>query len=128
MRHGLAAPGDARGRVIDLIRSDAPSVGRPGAGTIHHVAFRARNDAEQREWQERLAAFGHPTTEVIDRQYFNAIYFREPGGVLFEIATDAPGFAVDEPLETLGQALKLPAKYEPIRDRLTRALPPLRVV
>ncbi len=123
----LAAPGDAKGRIIDLIRSDAPTVGRPGAGTIHHIAFRARNDAEQREWQKRLADFGHPTTEVIDRQYFNAIYFREPGGVLFEIATDAPGFAVDEPVETLGQALKLPAKYEPIRDRLTRVLPPLRV-
>jgi glyoxalase family protein len=123
----LAAPGTERGNIIDLIRSDAPSIGRPGAGTIHHVAFRARTDAEQKGWQESLATFGHHTTEVIDRQYFNAIYFREPGGVLFEIATDPPGFAVDEPVETLGQALKLPAKYESIRDRLTRVLPPLKV-
>ncbi len=123
----LVAPGDELGNIVDIIRSDAPSIGRPGAGTIHHVAFRARDDAEQVGWQERLAGFGHRTTQVIDRQYFNAIYFREPGGVLFEIATDPPGFSVDEPVETLGQALKLPAQYEPIRDRLTRVLPPLKV-
>lgn len=122
----LVAPGDERGNVVDLIRSDAAAIARPGAGTIHHVAFRARSDAEQRGWQERLAGFGHRTTQVIDRQYFNAIYFREPGGVLFEIATDPPGFTADEPLETLGQALKLPAQHEPLRDRLTRILPPLR--
>ncbi len=66
-------------------------------------------------------------TPVIDRQYFNAIYFREPGGVLFEIATDPPGFAVDEPVETLGQALKLPPRYEAMRERIERMLPPLRL-
>jgi glyoxalase family protein len=123
----FVAPGDELGNIVDLIRSDAPSIGRPGAGTIHHVAFRARSDAEQVGWQERLAGFGHRTTQVIDRQYFNAIYFREPGGVLFEIATDPPGFSVDEPVETLGQALKLPSQYEPIRERLVRVLPPLKV-
>ena len=123
----LAAPGAERGNIIDLIRTDAPAKARPGAGTIHHVAFRARSDMEQRDWQEVLSAYGHPTTPVIDRQYFNAIYFREPGGVLFEIATDPPGFAVDEPVETLGQALKLPAKYEAMRDRITQILPPLKV-
>jgi glyoxalase family protein len=123
----LVAPGGAKGNIVDLIRSDAPSVGRPGAGTIHHVAFRARSDAEQVDWQHRLAEVGHRTTEVIDRQYFNAIYFREPGGVLFEIATDPPGFTVDEPLATLGEALKLPSQYEPIRDRLSRVLPALKV-
>jgi glyoxalase family protein len=123
----LAAPGTERGNIIDLIRTDAPAKARPGAGTIHHVAFRARSDSEQRDWQELLAACGHPTTPVIDRQYFNAIYFREPGGVLFEIATDPPGFAVDEPVATLGQALKLPAKYEAMRDRITQILPPLKV-
>lgn len=123
----LVAPGGARGSIVDLIRSDTPAIGRPGAGTIHHVAFRARSDAEQREWQERLLSFGHRTTEVIDRQYFNAIYFREPGGVLFEIATDPPGFSVDEPVEALGQSLKLPAKHERLRERLERTLPPLRL-
>ena len=123
----LTAPGGARGAVIDIVRADAPAAGRSGAGTIHHIAFRARSDDEQKAWQERLAGFGHPTTPVIDRQYFNAIYFREPGGVLFEIATDPPGFAVDEPADALGQALKLPRKYEAMRERIERALPPLRV-
>ncbi|WP_375688646.1 VOC family protein [Pseudooceanicola sp. LIPI14-2-Ac024] len=73
------APGDARGNIVDIYLSDAPSIGRPGAGTIHHVAFRARSYDEQVEWQSRLAKAGLPTTPVIDRQYFNAIYFREPG-------------------------------------------------
>jgi glyoxalase family protein len=123
----LKAPGKARGTVIDLMRSDAPSIGRQGAGSIHHVAFRAESDALQREWQDRLASAGHPTTPVIDRQYFNAIYFREPGGVLFEIATDPPGFAVDEDPAHLGEALKLPAKYEAHRARIEQILPPLKV-
>ena len=124
----LQAPGDARGRIIDIIRSDTPVRGQPGRGTIHHIAFRARTQDEQHGWQEALAAVGHRTTDVIDRQYFNAIYFREPGGVLFEIATDQPGFAVDEPAATMGSKLMLPAQYEPMRARIEQALPPLRVV
>jgi glyoxalase family protein len=123
----LTAPGDALGNIVDIIRTPRVVQARPGAGTIHHVAFRARNDDEQLAWIDRLASAGHRTTPVIDRQYFNAIYFREPGGVLFEIATDAPGFAVDEPVETLGQSLKLPAQHEALRAELTRVLPPLRV-
>ena len=123
----LTAPGDARGTVVDLMRSDAPSIGRQGAGTIHHVAFRAEDDAGQLEWREALATAGHAVTPVIDRQYFNAIYFREPGGVLFEIATDPPGFAVDEDAAHLGEALKLPPQYERIRDRIEAVLPPLKV-
>ncbi len=122
----LVAPGDARGAVVDLMRSDAPSIGRQGAGTIHHVAFRAEDDATQLQWREALASAGHGVTPVIDRQYFNAIYFREPGGVLFEIATDPPGFAVDEDVAHLGEALKLPAKYEGHRDRIEAGLPPLK--
>jgi glyoxalase family protein len=123
----LTAPGGAMGNVVDIIRTDRVAQARPGAGTIHHVAFRARSDDEQLGWIDRLATAGHRTTPVIDRQYFNAIYFREPGGVLFEIATDPPGFTVDEPLETMGQALMLPAQHEPLRAELTRVLPPLRV-
>lgn len=123
----LKAPGAERANILDIIRVDQAAAGRPGAGTIHHVAFRARTQDEQHGWQERLASAGHRTTEVIDRQYFNAIYFREPGGVLFEIATDPPGFAVDEPVESLGTRLMLPPRYEPIRDRITRVLPPLQV-
>lgn len=123
----LKAPGDARGNIIDIIRSDAETTNRPGKGTIHHIAFRARTQDEQNAWIDTLAAAGHRTTEVIDRQYFNAIYFREPGGVLFEIATDPPGFAVDEPLATMGSKLMLPPQYEPMRTRIEQALPPLKV-
>jgi glyoxalase family protein len=123
----LAAPGGARGSIIDLIRRDASASGRQGAGTIHHIAFRAPSPDDQLAWIDRLAAAGHRTTPPIDRQYFRAIYFREPGGVLFEIATDPPGFAVDEPAEALGRALQLPPQYEPMRERIARALPPIRL-
>lgn len=126
-RYRLAAQGAERGRIIDVVRSHTPVAATPGRGTIHHVAFRARSYAEQEEWIERMRSFGHRTTPVIDRQYFNAIYFREPGGVLFEIATDPPGFSVDEPIESLGAELKLPPQYEKIRDRIEAVLPKLRV-
>lgn len=122
----FAAPGDARGAVIDILRSDAPSIGRPGAGTIHHVAFRAEDHDTHLAWREALLSQGHAVTPVIDRQYFDAIYFREPGGVLFEIATDPPGFAVDEPVETMGTKLMLPAQHERLRERIERVLPPIR--
>ena len=121
----LTAPGQAIGNIVDLIRTPGALPGRSGAGTIHHVAYRARNDAEQAAWIDTLARAGHRTTPVIDRQYFNAIYFREPGGVLFEIATDQPGFATDEPAETMGQALMLPAQHEHLRATLQKVLPPL---
>ena len=120
-------PEATRGAVVDLITSDARSIGRPGAGTIHHVAFRAPQPDDQRAWRERLAEAGMDVTPVIDRQYFDAIYFRTPGGVLFEIATDPPGFAVDEDERHLGEALKLPAQYEPHRGRIERVLPALRL-
>lgn len=121
----LTAPGNACGNIIDLVRKDGAMAGKPGAGTIHHVAFRARTEAEQEGWIKALEQAGYRTTQVIDRQYFKAIYFREPGGVLFEIATDAPGFGVDEPSETMGQALMLPAQHEHLRARLEQTLPAL---
>ncbi|HMO08966.1 MAG TPA: ring-cleaving dioxygenase [Paracoccaceae bacterium] len=126
-RTRLEAPGGSEARVLDVIRRDGVAQARSGAGTIHHIAFRARTQDEQHGWQERLAAAGHPTTPVIDRQYFNAIYFREPGGILFEIATDPPGFAVDEPVDRLGSSLMLPAQHEAARARIERVLPPLKV-
>jgi glyoxalase family protein len=101
--------------------------GRPGAGSVHHIAFRAADDAAQAAMGEQLAARGLHVTEQRDRQYFRSIYFREPGGVLFEIATDAPGFAVDEPLLELGRHLKLPPWLEPDREQIAAALPPLRL-
>lgn len=123
----MKAQGDARGAVVDLVRRDAPSLGRQGAGSIHHVAFRAEDDTTQLAWRDRLLSAGFQVTPVIDRQYFNAIYFREPGGVLFEIATDPPGFTRDEPLDALGKNLMLPEQYEHMRDRIERVLPELRV-
>jgi glyoxalase family protein len=126
-RQRFTAPGDAEARIVDIWRQDNAPTGIPGAGTIHHVAFRARTQDEQDAWRERMAEFGRPTTPVIDRQYFNAIYVREPGGILFEIATDPPGFTVDEPVETLGRSLKLPPRYEAHRARIEAMLPPLKV-
>ncbi len=126
-RYRFLANGHGRGSAVDLIRSDAASIGRQGAGSIHHVAFRAENDEVQKGWQETLRSQGFDVTPQIDRQYFNAIYFREPGGVLFEIATDPPGFATDEPMETLGQDLKLPAQHERLRGQLNRILPEITI-
>ncbi len=122
----MTLPGDGPGRVIDLWRPDAPGRSIPGAGTIHHIAFRARDDAHQDALRERLMGLGMEVTPRTDRQYFNAIYFREPGGVLFEVATDPPGFAIDEALEALGTALKLPPQYEPRRAAIEDALPPFK--
>jgi len=122
----FSAPG-AQARHVDLVRRDGAPRNRPGTGTIHHVAFRAETADHQAALREAVAAAGHNVTPRIDRQYFDAIYFREPGGILFEIATDPPGFAIDEPAETMGQALMLPPQYEAHRARIEAQLPPLRV-
>jgi glyoxalase family protein len=98
--------------------------GVPGAGTVHHVAWASPMD-EHEAWQRRVAEAGASPTPVIDRYYFRSIYFREPSGVLFEIATIGPGFTADEPLETLGERLSLPPDYEHLRDRLEQVLTPL---
>ncbi len=123
----LELPNAGAGRVIDLWRANSPAQGAPGAGTIHHIAFRARDDAHQDDLREQLIGLGMQVTPRIDRQYFNAIYFREPGGVLFEVATDPPGFDVDEPMADLGTALKLPPQYESRRAQIESALPPFTV-
>lgn len=98
--------------------------GRPGAGTVHHIAW-AAEDADHLDWQSRVRAAGTAVTEVRDRDYFRSIYFREPRGILFEIATLSPGFAVDEDPDHLGETLRLPAMHEHLRDRLERTLTPL---
>ncbi|MEM6910336.1 MAG: VOC family protein [Verrucomicrobiota bacterium] len=108
---------------LDLVMDPSLPPGRQGTGTVHHLALRARDDQHERELREHLTRF-HPTP-VIDRQYFHSVYFREPGGVLFEIATDQPGFSVDEPLEALGQSLLLPPQHEALRAQLERTLPRL---
>lgn len=92
---------------------------------MHHVAFRVKNDEILMHFREKVAAAGLSITPQIDRNYFHSLYFREPGGVLFEIATDNPGFLIDEPLETLGTTLQLPEKYESRREDITAHLAPL---
>lgn len=121
-----SAAAGAPGAFIDLLAQPGLAPGAMGAGTVHHIAFRAPDDAEQLEWQATLGTSGYRVTEVMDRQYFHSIYFREPGGVLYEIATDPPGFTWDEPVEMLGTGLKLPPWLEPQRQAIERALPPIR--
>jgi glyoxalase family protein len=96
-----------------------------GAGTTHHIAWRARDDAEENDWFERLSELGLRPTEMQDRKYFRSIYFRMPDGILIEIATDGPGFLVDEPAESLGQGLSLPPWLEEERETLERELTPI---
>jgi glyoxalase family protein len=102
-------------------------MGRVAAGSVHHIAFRAKDEAEQLQWREHLVNLGCDVTPVIDRTYFHSIYFREPGGVLFEIATEPPGFTLDEKLEELGTHLRLPPWMEPARSQIEQILPPIQV-
>ncbi|WP_311172342.1 ring-cleaving dioxygenase [Halobellus ordinarius] len=110
--------------VVDVLHRHPPR-GRPGVGTVHHVAFRAEDEAEQLQWRDRLSEAGQFVTPQKDRQYFQSIYFREPGGILFEIATDGPGFTVDEDVDALGSALKLPEWLAEEREGIEAALPSL---
>jgi glyoxalase family protein len=117
------ARGEQRGGVY-AYDEPPPEPGVGGAGTVHHVAWASTMD-DHEAWRDRVAAAGAQPTPVIDRYYFRSIYFREPSGVLFEIATLGPGFTTDEPLETLGERLALPPDYEALRDRLEDVLTPL---
>lgn len=101
--------------------------GLVAAGTVHHVAWRTPTDEQQQAWHDVLTALSLNVTPVLDRKYFHSIYFREPGGILFEIATDPPGFTVDEPIEQMGTHLELPAWLEPQRKEIEQALPALRL-
>jgi glyoxalase family protein len=115
------------GNTVDVADGTGFPRGTMGVGTVHHVAFRVPDEETQLELREKVAALGYDVTPVRDRNYFRSIYFREPGGVLFEIATDPPGFAVDEEPEHLGESLRLPPWLEPQRDQLEDLLPPLRI-
>ena len=111
---------------IDLVSSEA-GFGQIAIGTVHHIAFRAADDDEQLKMREQLVARGLNVTPVIDRQYFHSIYFREPNGILFEIATDGPGFLIDEQADALGETLKLPPIYESNRKEIERVLPAIHL-
>ncbi|MDS0477653.1 ring-cleaving dioxygenase [Natrinema sp. 1APR25-10V2] len=110
------------GSIVDLVETDAGR-GRMGVGTVHHVAFVAESVAEQERWREAYADAGLSPSAVIDRKYFQSIYTREPGGVLFEMATTGPGFTEDEPLDELGERLTLPERLENEREEIEAQLP-----
>ena len=114
------------GNIIDL-KLTSIGRGQMGVGTVHHIAWRAIDDGDHLDWQEYIADNGYGVTAVRDRNYFNAIYFKEHGEILFEIATDPPGFAHDESQETMGESLKLPEQYEQHRAQLVKALIPIEV-
>ena len=111
--------------IVDIIENPDAPVGHNAAGTNHHIAFRVKDDDILMEVRERVVEAGLSITPKIDRDYFYSLYFREPGGVLFEIATDNPGFTRDEPLDKLGTALKLPSRYESMRKEIEAVLPKL---
>jgi catechol 2,3-dioxygenase-like lactoylglutathione lyase family enzyme len=115
------------GARIDLLCQPDLQRGVVAVGNVHHVAWRTPDDAQQRDWRHEIGARSYDVTPVLDRTYFHSIYFREPGGVLFEIATDPPGFTVDEPANELGRHLKLPAWLEQQRTRIEEILPKLKL-
>ena len=113
------------GHFFDLVIDAAAPRPLQGKGTVHHIAFATPDDTRQVELQESLQEAGYSVSPVMDRNYFHSIYFREPQGILFEVATDGPGFDVDEPVESLGEALKLPEQYESRREMIESRLPTL---
>jgi glyoxalase family protein len=121
-----APPGGGAGSYIDVVAGRHQPRGTGGTGTVHHIAFRVADDAAELAVQAALLEYGVRTSPVMDRTYFHSIYYREPGGVLFEVATDLPGFTIDEAEATLGTTLRLPAQFEPLRPQIEAALPPLQ--
>jgi catechol 2,3-dioxygenase-like lactoylglutathione lyase family enzyme len=125
-RFRFAASGEeGAGKLIDLLCIPDGRRGSGGAGSVHHIAFRAKDDEEQLAWREKIVEMGFNVSPVMDRSYFHSIYFREPGGILFEIATDPPGFTADEKLEELGNNLRLPRWMEKARAQIEETLPPI---
>jgi glyoxalase family protein len=131
-RHRFIGGVNALASTLDILHrptkpEDILEAAQFGGGSIHHIAFRVPTDELQLEYQSALRAAGYGVTPVRDRTYFHSIYYREPGGVLFEIATEGPGFALDEPEETLGEALKLPPWFESQRSAIESELPPIHL-
>jgi len=117
----------ASGTFADVQTAPHQTPGQIAVGNIHHVAWRTPDDVQQEAWLREISGLGLGVSPVMDRDYFHSIYFREPGGILFEIATDSPGFATDETVETLGAHLQLPAQYEANRPQIEANLPPIKV-
>ena len=126
-RFRYAVGDQAPGAIVDVECAPDRPTGRVAVGSVHHVAWRTADDPQQEVWRREIASLGYNVSPVMDRNYFHSIYFREPGGILFEIATDSPGFTVDEPLESLGSTLCLPRELEPHRELIMARLPSLRL-
>jgi len=123
-RARFAAPGEGgTGKTIELVCTPGSQPGRLGPGSVHHIAFRVPDDARQHAWREKILSLGYSVSPVMDRIYFRSIYFREPGGILFEIATDTPGFTNDEMVDELGAKLRLPPWLERARPQIEEVLP-----
>ncbi|MDY0406104.1 ring-cleaving dioxygenase [Virgibacillus sp. 179-BFC.A HS] len=114
------------GNILDIKRAPEPK-GKLGAGTVHHIAFRTADQQEQLNWRRTLSINGYGVTPVKDRKYFTSVYFREHGEILFEIATDGPGFMIDENMDALGESLQLPPQYEIYRGHLNKTLLPIHI-
>jgi glyoxalase family protein len=123
-RYEVDTGGDSK--TVDVICAPDGPEGRIAAGTVHHIAWRTADDAQQREWLAEIGRLGYNVSPIMDRVYFHSIYFREPGGILFEIATDSPGFMVDESADKLGSTLALPPWLAPQRSRIEAALQPIK--
>lgn len=126
-RYRFIAHSNGLGHIIDLVEWREGRQAVFGVGSVHHIAFRVPDDTQQLQYQSLIRNAGFGVTEVMDRSYFHSIYFREHGGVLFEIATETPGFAIDEPVNALGETLKLPEWYEPNRATIEKSLLPLEL-
>jgi glyoxalase family protein len=117
---------DDLGNIIDIKKDPVPQ-GRMGVGTVHHIAWRADEQMDQAQWKKLIESDGYQVTDVKDRNYFHSVYFREPGEILFEIATDVPGFLIDEPCDHLGEELKLPPQFKHLRGKIEAGLLPIEV-
>lgn len=124
-RHRYVTDAIATASIIDIVETNGPA-GINAAGTVHHIAFRVKDEEVQMAFRKKIVDAGYQITPKIDRNYFYSLYFREPGGILFEIATDNPGFAIDESVSELGTNLMLPAQYERHREQITMSLPALQ--
>ncbi|HSJ57713.1 MAG TPA: ring-cleaving dioxygenase, partial [Anaerolineae bacterium] len=124
-RYRFRADGDGPGILVDLYHLPDWERGVDGVGAVHHVAWRTPDDVTQQAWRQEIAELDLHVTQVVERQYFRSIYFREPGGILFEIATDPPGFTLDESPDELGTGLRLPPWLEPRRSEIEMVLPQL---
>lgn len=124
-RHRYVSSGTQMGTIVDLRVTPGATRARQGVGSVHHIAFRAASDDQEMEFRQRVLELGLRPTDQVPRHYFRSVYFREPNGILFEIATDDPGFAVDEPKEKLGSRIMLPPWYEQNRKQIEAMLPAL---